>query len=252
MEFQLSYFKSSKMMLSKCCTQYATKFGKLSSGHRTGKGQFSFQSQKRAMPKNAHYHTIALISHASKGMLKIFQARLQQEVNWELPDEQARFRKGRGTRGQMANICWSQKKQENSRKTFPAPLTTLKLLTVWITTNCGQFLEKGIPDHPTCLLRNLYAGQEASYNQTWNNRLVPNWEEVCQGYILSPCLFNLYAEYIMRDAGLHETQAGIMTAGRNINNLRYADDSTLRAGSKEELKSLLMKMKEEWKSRLKT
>ena len=150
----------------------------------------------------------------------------------------------------MANICWSQKKQENFRKTFPAPPTTLKLLTVWITTvwittNCGQFLEKGIPDHLTCLLRNLYAGQEASYNQTWNKGLVPNWEEVCQGYILSPCLFNLYAKYITWNAGLHETQAGIKTAGRNISNLRYADDYTLRAGSKEELKSLLMKMKEE-------
>ena len=187
MEFQLSYFKSSKMMLSKCCTQYATKFGKLSSGHRTGKGQFSFQSQKRAMPKNAHYHTIALISHASKGMLKIFQARLQQEVNWELPDEQARFRKGRGTRGQMANICWSQKKQENSRKTFPAPLTTLKLLTVWITTNCGQFLEKGIPDHPTCLLRNLYAGQESTVrtgHETTDS--FQTRKGVCQGWYCHP------------------------------------------------------------------
>ena len=76
-------------------------------------------------------------------------------------------------------------------------------------------------------------------------RTVSNWEEVCQGYILSPCLFNLYADYIMWNAGLDETQAGIKTAGRNINNLRYADDSILRAESKEELKSLLMKMKEE-------
>ena len=80
----------------------------------------------------------------------------------------------------------SSRKQENSRKTFPAPPTTLKLLTVWITTvwittNCGQFLEKGIPDHLTCLLRNLYAGQEASYNQTWNKGLVPNWERSTSG-----------------------------------------------------------------------
>ena len=104
MEFLLSCFKSWKMMLWKCCTQYASKFGKLSNGHRTGKGQFLFQCQKCS-----NYSTIALISHASKVMLKIFQARLQKSVNWELPDVQAVFRKGRGTRD------WS-KKQESSRK----------------------------------------------------------------------------------------------------------------------------------------
>ena len=94
-------------MLWKCFTQYASKFGKLSIGHRTGKGQFSFQSQRKAMPKNAqNYHTIALISHASKVMLKILQARLQQSVNHELPDVQTGFRKGRRTRDQIANIRW--------------------------------------------------------------------------------------------------------------------------------------------------
>ena len=94
-------------MLCKCCTQYASKFGKLSIGHRTGKGQFSFQSQRKAMPKNAqNYHTIALISHASKVMLKILQARLQQYMNRELPDVQAHFRKGRSTIDQIANTCW--------------------------------------------------------------------------------------------------------------------------------------------------
>ena len=93
-------------MLWKCCTQYAIQFGKLSSGHRTGKGQFSFQSQRKAMPKNAKcYCTIALISHASKIMLKILQVWLQQYMNQELPDVQAGFRKGRGTRDQIANIC---------------------------------------------------------------------------------------------------------------------------------------------------
>ena len=103
MEFQLSYFKSWKMTLWKCCTQYASKCGKLSSGHRTGKGQFSSQSQRKAMPKNAQT-TISLISHASKVMLKIFQARLQKYVNHELPDVQSGFRKGRGARDQIANI----------------------------------------------------------------------------------------------------------------------------------------------------
>ena len=93
-------------MLLKCCTQCASQLGKLSSGHRTGKGQFSFQSQRRAMPKNVQNNlTIALNSHASKIMLKILQARLQQYVNQELPDVQAGFRKGRGTRDQVANIC---------------------------------------------------------------------------------------------------------------------------------------------------
>ena len=104
----------------------------------------------------------------------------------------------------------------------------------------------GIPDHLTCLLRNLYAGQEATVR---TGHGTTDWFQigkgVCQGCILSPCLFNLHAEYIMRNARLDETQAGIKIAGRNINNLRYADDTTLMAGSEEELKSLLMKLKEE-------
>ena len=105
-------------MLWKYCTQYARKFGKLSSCHRTGKGQFSFQSQRKGNAKEcSNYHTIALISHASKVMLKILQARLQQYVNQELPDVQVGVRKGRGTRDQIANICWIIKKQESSRKT---------------------------------------------------------------------------------------------------------------------------------------
>ena len=106
MEFQLSYFKSKKMMLLKCCIQYASKFEKLSNGHSTGKGHFIPIPRKRNAKECSKYHTIALISHASKVMLKIIQARLQQYVNHELPDAQARFRKGRGTRDQIANIHW--------------------------------------------------------------------------------------------------------------------------------------------------
>ena len=106
--------------------------------------------------------------------------------------------------------------------------------------------EMGIPDHFTCLLRNLYAGQEATVR---TEQGTTDWFQigkgVCQGCILSPCLFNFYAEYIMRKAGLEETQAGIKIAGRNINNLRYADDTTLMAESEEELKSLMMKVKVE-------
>ena len=103
----------------------------------------------------------------------------------------------------------------------------------------------GIPDHLTCLLRNLYAGQEATVRTGHGTNWFQIGKVVCQGCILSPCLFNFYAEYIMRNAGLEETQAGINFAGRNINNLRYADDTSLMAESEEELKSLLMKVKEE-------
>ena len=135
----------------------------------------------------------------------------------------------------------SSKKQECSRKTstsalltIPKPLTVLKILK-----------ETGIPDHLTCLLRNLYAGQEATVRTAHGPT---DWFQigkgVHQGCILSPCLFNLYAEYIMRHAGLDEAQAGIKISGRNINNLRYADDTTLMAESEEELKSLLTKVKE--------
>ena len=106
--------------------------------------------------------------------------------------------------------------------------------------------EMGIPDHLICLLRNLYAGQEATVR---TGHGTTDWFQigkgVCQGCILSPCLFNMYADYIMRNTGLEETQAGIKIAGRNINNLRYADDTSLMAVTEEELKSLLMKVKEE-------
>ena len=111
----------------------------------------------------------------------------------------------------------------------------------------------GIPEHLTCLLRNLYAGQEATVR---TGHGATDWFQIGkgigQGCILSPCLFNFYAEYILRNTGLEETQAGIKIAGRNINNLRYADDTTLMAESEEELKSLLMKVKEEHESCLKT
>ena len=144
MELQLSYFKSWKMMLWKCCTQYASKSGKFCSGHRTGKGQFSFQPQRKAMPKNVQTtYTVALIWHSSKVMLKILQASLQQYVNWELPDVRAGFRKGRGTRDQIANIRWiiekARKFQETSTSTS---LTMLKPLTMWITINCGKFFKR--------------------------------------------------------------------------------------------------------------
>ena len=141
----------------------------------------------------------------------------------------------------------SSKKQASSRKTSASDLLIMpKLLTVWTTTNWKILQEMRISDRLTCLLRNLYAGQEATVR---TGRGTTDWfqigKRVCQGCILSPCLFNFYAEYIMRNPGLEEAQAGIKIARRNINNLRYADDTTLRGESEEELKSLLMKVKEE-------
>ena len=140
----------------------------------------------------------------------------------------------------------SSKKQESSSKTSTlALLTTPKPLTMWITTNWKILKEMGIPDHLTCILRNLYAGQEATVRTghgTTDSFQIK--KGVRQGCILSPCLFNFYAEFIMWNARLDEAQAGIKISGRNINNLRYADDTTLMAESEEELKSLLMKVKE--------
>ena len=129
-------------MLWKCCTQYVSKFGKLHSGHRTGKGQVSFQPQRKAVPKNAQTTTQLHSSHTLV-MFKILQARLQQYVNRELPDVQADFIKHRGTRNQIVSICWSSKKQQSSRKpSISALLTMPKPLTVWITINCGKFWKR--------------------------------------------------------------------------------------------------------------
>ena len=170
MEFQLSYLKSWKMLLWKCFTQYVSTFGKLSSGHRTWKGQFSFQPQRKAMPKNAQTTTQLHSSH--RLILK----------------------------------------------------------------------EMGIPDHLSCFLRNLYAGQEATIR---TGHGTTDWFQirkgVRQGCILSLWLFNLYAEYIMWNARLDEAQAGIKIARRNLNNFRYGDDTTLMAESEKELKNFLIK-----------
>ena len=161
---------------------------------------------------------------------------------------QAGFRKGRGTRDKIANICWIIKKARVFQKNIYFCFTDYAKASDCVDHNkLWKILkEMGIPDHLTCLLRNLYAGQEATVR---TGHGTTDWFQigkgVCQGCILSPCLFNLYAEYLMRNARLDEAQAGIKIARRNINNLRYADDTTLMAESEEELKSLLMKVKEE-------
>ena len=151
----------------------------------------------------------------------------------------------------LATFAGAWRKQGSSSKTCTsASLTTLKPLTVWVTTNGGK--EMGIQYHLACFLRNLYEGQKATAG---NTHRTTDWfkiaKGVCQGCILSSCLFNLHAEYTMWNAGLDESQAGIKTAGRNINNLRHADDIILNAESKEELKSLSMRVKESEKDGLK-
>ena len=167
-------------------------------------------------------------------------------MNQELSDVQAGFRKGRGTRDQIAKIPWIMEKAGEFQKNIYCFIYYTKAFDcvdhnkLWKTVK-----EMGIPDCLTCLLRNLYAGQEATVR---TGHGTTDWFQIgkgiCQGCILSPCLFNLYAEYIMRNAGLDEAKAGIKIAGRTTNNLRYADDTTLMAES-EELKSLLMKEESE-------
>ena len=178
------------------------------------------------MGRNIYYEKWEIRGPQIYPQYEILQARLQQYVNRELPDIQAGFRKGRGTRDQIANICWiMEKAMEFQKNIYFCFIDHAKSLTVWITINCGKFWKRW------------------EYQTTWS----ASWEiciqvrkqqleldmeqqtgskyEVHHGYILSLCLFNLYAEYIMRHFGLDEAQAGIKITGRNINNLRYADDT---------------------------
>ena len=156
-------------------------------------------------------------------MLKILQARLQQYVNHDLPDVQAGFKNGRRTRDQIANICWIIEKAREFQKNIYFCFIAYAKAFDYVDHNklWKTLKEMRIPDHLTCLLRNLYAGQEATVR---TGHGTTDWFQigngVRQGCMLSPCLFNLYAEYIMRNAGLEEAQAGIKIAGRNINNLR--------------------------------
>ena len=163
-------------------------------------------------------------------------------MNHELPEVQAGFRKSRGTRDQIANIHWIIKKAGEFQKyIYFCFIDDAKALDCVDHNKLWKILkEMGIPDHLTCLLRNLYAGQKATV-RTGHGRT--DWFQigkgVRQGCILSPCLFSLNAEYIIRNTGLNEAQAGIKIARRNINNLSYADDTTLMGESEEELKRLL-------------
>ena len=181
-------------------------------------------------------------------MFKILQAKLQRYMTRELPDVQARFGKGRGTRDQIANIQWIMEEAREFQKTIYFHfIDYAKAFDCVDHSELWKILkEMGIPDQLSCLLRNLYASQEATVRTGCKTT---DWfkigKGVLQGYILSLCLFNLYAEYIIRNARLDESQAGIKNSRRNTDNLRYANDTTLMAESEEELKSLLMRVQEE-------
>ena len=181
-------------------------------------------------------------------MLKTLQARLQHYVNQELPDVESGFIKARETRDQISNICWIiEKAREFQKNIYFFFIDYAKALDYVDHNKLWKILQDmWLPAHLTCLLRNLYTCQEAMVRAEHGTA---DWFQigkgVHQGCILSPCLFNLYAEYIMWNARLDEAQAVIKIAGRNISNFRYTDDTTLMAESKEELKSLLMKVNEE-------
>ena len=169
-------------------------------------------------------------------------------MNHELPDVQAGFRKGSGTRDQITNIRWIIEKAREVQKNIYFCFIDYAKAFDCVDHNklCKVLKEMRVAVHLTCLLRNLYAGQEATVR---TGHGTTDWFQigkgVRQGCVLSPCLFNLHAEYVMRNTGLEEAQAGMKIARRNINHLRYADDTTLMAESEEELKSLLMKVKVE-------
>ena len=168
-------------------------------------------------------------------------------MNRELPDVQAGFRKGRGTRDEIANTCWIiEKEREYQKNIYFCFIDYTKAFDCVDHNKLWNILqEMEIPDHLTCLLRNLYAVQEATVG---TGHGTTDWLQIGKGVrqvcIFSLCLFNFYAEYIMRNAGLDEAQSGIKITGRNINNFRCADDTILMA-EREELKRLLMKVKEE-------
>ena len=204
--------------------------------------------KKGSANKCSSYCTVAFISRASKVMLKILKARLQYNVNHEIPDDPVGFRKGRGTRDQIANILWITEKAREFQKNIDfCCIDYAKAIDCVDHNKLWKIMkEMGIPEYLTYLLRSLYEDQDATVRTGYGKR---DWFQigkgVRQGCILSLCLFNLYTEYIMRNTGLDEAQAGITIAGRNTSNLRHANDTTLMAESEEEQKNVLMKVKEE-------
>ncbi|XP_049735321.1 transmembrane protein 61 isoform X1 [Elephas maximus indicus] len=203
---------------------------------------------KKADPTECgNYRTISLISHVSKVLLKIIQKRLQQYIDRELPEIQAGFRRGRGSRDIIADVRWILAESREYQKDvylcfidYAKAFDCVDHNKLWITLQ-----RMGIPEHLIVLMRNLYTDQEAVVQTEQRDT---DWFKVRKGVhqacILSPYLFNLYAEQIIREAGLYEEERGIRIGGRLINNLRYADDTTLLAESEEDLKHLLMKIRD--------
>ena len=199
LEFQLNYFRSWEMMLWKCCTQYSSKLENSTVATVLEKSVFVLIPKKGDAKECSNYCTIALISHTSKVMLKILQARLQECMNCELPDVQAVFRKGGGTKDQIANIRWTIKKTREFQKNIHFWLLTMpKPLTVWFKTNHEKIFKRW--EYQTTLPASweIYAGHKAPVRTRLGTA---DWFQVGkgvhQGSILSPCLFNFYAEYIM-------------------------------------------------------
>ena len=232
-------------------TQYVSKFGKLSSGHRTRKGQFLFQSQRKAMPNNVQ--TTAQL-HSSHRLAKSCSKFSKPGFNstWTMNFQMFKLDLEKAEEPEIilpTYIHWIIKKaREFQKNIYFCFIDYAKAFDCVDHNKPWKILqEMGIPDHLTYLLRNVFAGQEATVR---NGHGTTDWfqtgKKLCQGCILSPCLFNFfYAEYIMWNARLDEAQAGIKIAGRNINNFRYPDDTTLMEESGEELRNLLMKVKEE-------
>ena len=232
------------------CTQYANKFGEVSSRHRTGKGQVLFQSQKGNVNEHSNYVTIVqlgsfhmLVRLCSKSFKLAFSSSEQRTSRCK-----GGFRKGRGRRDQIANIYWIRKKGNSRKKTSTSTsLTTQKPFTVWITTNYGKFLRRWEYQTTLPVSWETCFGQEAighgtNFVQNWERKnKVVNWHSA----------YLAYAECIMRNAELDDSQAGIKIARRNINNLRFIYDTTLRAENEEELKRVLMWVKETWNSTFK-
>ena len=236
-------------MPSRCCIHYVSKSGRPSSSHRAGKCQSSSQSPRGAVLKNVQ--TTRQL-HSSPRLVRscLKSCTLSFSIMWTKNFQMSKLglEKEEEPEIKLPTFTLSQRKLGNSRETsISVSSTTPKPLTVWILINCGKLLKRWeYQTHLTCLLRNLYAGQQATVRSLCETT---DWfkieKGVWQGCLLSSCLFNLYTEHIMRNARLDELQAGIKIFGRNINNLRYADDNTLMAKSEKELKSLLMRVEEE-------
>ena len=223
MEFQLSFFKSWKMMLWNCGTQYASKFGKQQWRQDWKWSVFIPIPKEGNANEYSNYHTITLISPASKECSKFSKPGFSNSCIMNFQVFKLVLEKAEEPEIKLPTSAGSWKKQESSRKNISfCFIDYAKAFDCVDHNKLWKILkEMGIPNHLTCLLKNLYAGQEATIRTGHGTTdLFQIGKGVSQGCILSPCLFNLYAKYIMRNAGPEEAQAGIKIAGGNINNLR--------------------------------